>query len=150
MPSVGGPPFTEFWTVRSTTQKTGSWFETWKMQWNVAPGGSTALKSLFGMRARNPPAQIYRSVTVSQATSDALDPNGSEAPDWIFTSGIRKPAGRKIRPAGVVYLGLVRLVSCSGRRYPYLVAGPPSGHPARPLLKVSSRLASLRIVVLSQ
>jgi hypothetical protein len=32
----------------------------------------------------------------------------------------------------------------------FLVAGPPSGHPARPLLKVSSRLASLRIVVLSQ
>src|SRR5450759_4182167 len=47
MLSVGGPPFTEFWTVRSTTQKTGSWFVTLKMQWNVAPGGSLAGQVLF-------------------------------------------------------------------------------------------------------
>jgi hypothetical protein len=42
MPSVGGPPFTEFWTARSPTQKTESWFVTLKTQWNVAPGSSTA------------------------------------------------------------------------------------------------------------
>ncbi len=58
----------------------------------------------------------------------------------------QNPAGRKVRPAGVV--SGVATFGCSGRR-PYLLAGPLSGHPPGPLLKALSRLASLEVVVLS-